>query len=62
MLTSVGVVPLAGMCKIMMVSERAPVMSCPSVSVASVPRLSPVRLSEPVISQFVPDVGAGRPG
>ncbi len=62
MLTSVGRVPLAGTCRSMIVSERLPEMSWPTASVFSCCLVSPARLSEPVISQFVPaevsDVGA----
>ena len=45
----------------MIVSERLPLMSCPRASWFSSCLVSPARLSEPVISQFVPaevsDVG-----
>ena len=45
----------------MIVSDRLPLMSCPGASWFSSCLVSPARLSEPVISQFVPaevnDVG-----
>jgi hypothetical protein len=49
------------MCSSMIVSDRLPLMLWPSASCASCDRVRPPRLSEPVISQLVPAVAAGRP-
>jgi hypothetical protein len=45
----------------MIVSVRLPAVS-PVVSLAFSSSVSPSRLSEPTISQFVPAAAAGRPG
>ena len=61
MLMRMGGLPLAGRCSTMIVSVRAPVMSCPSASWSSSVLDRPPRLSDPVSSQFVPAPAAGRP-
>ena len=62
-LSSVGFVELSGRCAIMIVSVRCPPASpeSPVASRSSSAADRPWRLSEPTISQFVPDAAAGRP-
>ena len=64
MLSRTGRPPCAGMCKIMIVSERWPLiaLSLPVASCSSCLLVRPWRLSEPVISQLVPAEATGRPG
>ena len=63
MLTRTGFPPPDGMCRIRIVSERSPSasLSGPVASFRSCRLVSPWRLSEPAISQFVPADTAGRP-
>ena len=63
MLTRTGRPPFDGMCKIRIVSERWPLiaLSLPVASCRSCFLVRPWRLSDPVISQFVPAPAAGRP-